>query len=72
MVYNMSLCNYFPCRPQNQQNSTGLFANNDFSDVWSFIFKENHILIEEDNPSEKNFIAEEELDGIDIEMGLET
>ena len=33
--------------------------------VSSFIFKENHILIEEDNPSEKIVIVEEELDSID-------
>ena len=63
VVYNMSLCNYFSCRPQNQQNSTGLFADNDFSDVCSFIFKENHVLIEEDHPSEKNVTVKEELDG---------
>ena len=36
-----------------------------FFDVSSFIFKENHVLIEEDNPSEKIFIVEEELFGID-------
>ena len=33
--------------------------------VSSFIFKENHVLIEEDNPSEKIVIFEEELDGFD-------
>ena len=33
--------------------------------ISSFIFKENHILIEEDNPSEKIVIVEEELDSID-------
>ena len=33
----------------------------------SFSFKENHVFIEEeDNPSDKTVIAEEELDGIDI------
>ena len=33
----------------------------------SFTFKENHVFIEEeDNPSDKIVIAEEELDGIDI------
>ena len=32
----------------------------------SFSFKENHVFIEEeDNPSDKTVIAEEELDGID-------
>ena len=34
----------------------------------SFIFKENHVFLEEkDNPSEKVVIVEEELDGIDID-----
>ena len=33
--------------------------------VSSFIFKENHVLIEEGNPSEKIAIVEEELNGID-------
>ena len=38
-----------------------------FSDVSSFIFKENYISIEhEDNPSKKVCLVEEELDGIDI------
>ena len=32
----------------------------------SFIFKENHVLVEEGNPSEKNVIAKKELDDIDI------
>ena len=36
-----------------------------FFHVASFIFKENHVLIEEDNPSEKIVLIEEELDGID-------
>ena len=36
-----------------------------FFNVSSFNFKENHVLIEEDNPSGKTFIVEEELDGID-------
>ena len=30
------------------------FADIDFFDVPSFIFEENHVLIEEDNRSEKN------------------
>ena len=30
------------------------FADIDFFDVSSFIFKENHVLIEENKPSEKN------------------
>ena len=34
---------------------------------YCFIFKENHVLIEEDNPSEKIAIDKEELDGIDID-----
>ena len=42
-----------------------MFADIDFSDVSSFIFNENHVLIDEDNPSEKTVIVEEELDGID-------
>ena len=33
--------------------------------VSSFIFKENHVLIEEGNPSEKIAIVEEKLNGID-------
>ena len=33
----------------------------------SFIFKENHVLIEEDNPSDKVVIVGEELDGIDVD-----
>ena len=33
----------------------------------SFISKENHIFNEENNPSQKNVIVEEELDDIDIE-----
>ena len=41
-----------------------MFADIDFSDVSSFIFKENQVLIVEDNPSEKIVIVEEELDGI--------
>ena len=32
----------------------------------SFIFKENHVLVEEGNLSEKNVIVKKELDGIDI------
>ena len=30
------------------------FVDIDLFDVSSFIFEENHVLIEEDNPSEKN------------------
>ena len=33
--------------------------------VPSFIFKENQVIVEEDNPSEKN--VAEELDGIEID-----
>ena len=35
--------------------------------VSSFIFKENHTLVEKDNPSEKIVITEEKLDGIDTD-----
>ena len=41
------------------------FADIIFFYVSSFIFKENHVLIEEDNPSEKIVIVEEELENID-------
>ena len=34
---------------------------------FSSIFKENHVFIEEDNRSDKTGMAEEELDGIDID-----
>ena len=40
------------------------FPDIDFS---SFIFKVNHAFIEEDSPSEKVAVYEEELDSIDIE-----
>ena len=40
------------------------FPDIDFS---SFIFKVNHAFIEEDSPSEKVVVYEEELDGIDID-----
>ena len=33
----------------------------------SFIFKENHVFIEENNPSDKVVTADEELDAIDID-----
>ena len=33
----------------------------------SFIFKENHVFIEEDYPSDKVVTVEEELDAIDID-----
>ena len=42
------------------------FADIDFFYFSSFIFKENHVLVEEGNPSEKNVIVKKELDGIDI------
>ena len=35
--------------------------------ISSFIFKENNVFIEEDNPSEKVVIVEEKLDGFDID-----
>ena len=43
------------------------FADIDFFYFASFIFKENQVIVEEDNPSEKNVIVTEELDGIDID-----
>ena len=39
-------------------------ADIDFFNVFCFIFKENQVLIEEGNVSEKIVILEEELDGI--------
>ena len=44
-----------------------MFSDIDFFLVSSFIFKENQdqVMVEEDNPSEKN--VTEELDGIDID-----
>ena len=37
-----------------------------FTDIFSFIFKVNHVFMEEkDNPVEKFFIDEEELAGIE-------
>ena len=42
------------------------FADIDFCYFSSFIFKENHVLVEGGNPSEKNAIVRKELDGIDI------
>ena len=44
-----------------------IFADIGF-DISSFIFKENHVLIEQDNPSEKIVIVEEKLDGIDRKL----
>ena len=41
------------------------FADIQDIDVFSFIFKENLVLIEKDNPSEKIVVVEKELDGID-------
>ena len=41
------------------------FADIDFFYISSFIFIGNHALIQEDNPSEKIIIVEEELDGND-------
>ena len=43
------------------------FADIDFLHFFSLIFKENHVLVEEDNPSEKNLIVTKELDGIYID-----
>ena len=42
-----------------------MLANIYFYHVSSFIFKEHHVLIEKDNPSEKIVLIEEDLDGID-------
>ena len=49
-----------------------MFADIDFFYFSSFVFKENHVLIEEENPSEENpsekiVIVKKELDGIDID-----
>ena len=41
------------------------FADIDFFWFPGFIFKENQVIVEEDNPLEKN--VTKELDGIDIE-----
>ena len=43
-----------------------MFTDIDFFYFSSFIFKENHVLVEEGNLSEKNVIVKKELDGIDI------
>ena len=43
-----------------------MFTDVDFFYFSSFIFKENHFCIEEDNPQEKRIIVEQELDGICI------
>ena len=48
------------------QNS--MLADNDFSDFPIFIFKVNHVFVEEkDNPVEKVVIDEGELDSIEID-----
>ena len=48
------------------QEST--FADTDFCDFSSFIFKVNHVFMEvKDNPLEKVVIDEEEIDSIDID-----
>ena len=44
-----------------------MFADIDFFYFSSFVFKENQVLIEEENPSEKTVIVKKELDGIDID-----
>ena len=44
-----------------------MFADIDFFYFSSFVFKENQVLIEEENPSEKIVIVKKELDGIDID-----
>ena len=43
-----------------------MLANVDFLYFFSFIFKENHVLVEEENPSEKIVIVKEELE-LDID-----
>ena len=60
MIY--SVYNFFQ---QSYRIKETTFADIDSFNVSSFIFKENHVLIEENNPSEKIVIDEEELDGID-------
>ena len=44
-----------------------MFADADLIYFSNFIFKENHVLVEEDNPSEKNVIVKEELDDTDVD-----
>ena len=44
-----------------------MFADADLIYFSNFIFKENHVLVEEDNPSEKNVIVNEELDDTDVD-----
>ena len=44
-----------------------MFADVDLIYFSKFIFNENHVLVEEDNPSEKNVIVKEELDDIDVD-----
>ena len=48
-----------------------MFADVDLIYFSKFIFKENHVLVEEDNPSEKNVIVKEELDDIDVDDVVE-
>ena len=44
------------------------FADVDFSDFSSFIFKVNHVFMgEKENPAEKVVINEEDLDGIETD-----
>ena len=44
-----------------------MFTDADLIYFSNFIFKENHVLVEEDNPSEKNVIVKEELDDTDVD-----
>ena len=48
------------------------FADVDLCYLSCYIFKKNHGLIEEDNPSEQVVIVEEELNRVDIDERLET
>ena len=50
-----------------------MFADTDFSDFSSVIFKVNYVFKEEDNPSEYVVINEEKLGGVVIDgMAFET
>ena len=48
-------------------NQGDYFADIDFFYLPSFVFKEIQVIVEGDNPSEKNVIVKEEPDGIDTD-----
>ena len=65
---NYSVYNFFNIAKETSiwnKTEEATFADIDFFYISSFIFKGNHALIQEDNPSEKIIIVEEELDGND-------